>query len=480
MSSLSPAHALAYADPGYWDRLTGPELVVAAFDHDLWLRPEQRIPRSDFRSFGVVAGRGNGKTHGFAIEMNRRVQAGECRAPALMAPTATRVQEVQVAALVELSPPWFRAEPHGDGIRWPNGVVAEAFTPEAPGRSRSGNFDLSWICEIVDWQGSERFEAYLNLSTATRVGSAQIFWDTTSKGKNEIIQHLMRAHERDPIAHLMRRGSSYDNPLLSRKYLRELVSQYVAGSRRYREEVLGEVFEESAGALWQQAWIDSHRTAIPPVDPEVIVVGLDPALSARTDADETGIAVMARDRHKHLHLIRDRSGRMAPQAWAAIVVQECQSGAAGVVLERNHAGDMPRDLIKVHAEQAGMRIHLLDDPIAPFPPRKAGVIYIREEVSTRAKETRASAPAALAHQGRIHHCGVFDRLELEQTTWEPGTSRSPNRLDAFCFCANELADVPRTSAPVDHSESIRDAARMQAELRSRIAAQGPARRRIGL
>jgi len=467
---IAPAIALAHLCPDFFDGLTDAKLLAAAFDLDSWLRPEQRVPAGDWLTFGVIAGRGWGKTFGFGFEFNRRVANGSCRAPALMAPNDDRIVEVQVKTIVETAPPWFKPAPYHGTVRWPNGVVAEAFTPEAPGRSRSGNFDLTWMTEIVDWAPNGRLEAYLNLSTATRVRAAQILWDTTSKGKNEVIQLLLGQHESNPKEHRLVRGTAFDNPMLSPAYLRKLCGQYPRGSRRYQEEIEGKVFSESAGALWQQAWIDLHRAnALPGGAPARRLVGLDPALSARADADETGIVVGSEFPAKgtcDVFVEQDLSGHLSPEQWAGIVVDQCVAGAAGVVVERNHLGDTAATLLKVHAAKRGMRLQILTDPSKPFPRATKGVLYVRETTSTRSKEARAQAPAALYSEGRVHHVGQFDELELELTTWEPGGSKSPNRLDALSFVVAELADIPVERKA--SQQKVVEAAHVQAELVRRL------------
>lgn len=477
---VSPAYALAHVDPAFFESLTEMERLVLAFDFDMWLRPNQRIPRYNWRSFGLDGGRGFGKSYCIATELNRRVECGETRALALMAPTEGRVKEVQVDFLVATSPPWFRAEAYRDGCRWPNGVEALAFTPEAPGRSRSGNFDAAWMCEIVDWEKATRLEAYRNLATATRVGAAQIFWDTTSKGKNEVIQHLRGEHKRDPIANIIQSGTTFDNPLLSRQYLKAVVSQYVKGSRAYDEEVLGLSFDESAGALWRQSWLDGNRSAIAPVNPEIVLVSLDPSLSGGPEADEAGVTILARDSFKHIHVLADLSGRQAPEDWCKKAVDRCAQDAAGVLYERNHAGDMPRDLIKVQAAARGMRVEELADDKKPFPPRNPGTIYLRSITSKQGKGARAEGPAALYEQGRVHHVGTFDLLELEMTTWEPDSGKSPNRLDACAQGVAELAGL-RIPDPKGDSDACQRAAAAQKRLHASLLSGGTrGRRRLGL
>jgi len=471
---IAAADALAHLAPSFLDSLSDAELVAFLYDFDLWLRPEQRIPRTDWRTYGTIAGRGWGKSFGAAIEINKRVEAGEAHAIALMAPTEDRVKEVQVDFLIDTSPPWFKAEAYKDGVRWPNGIQAISFTPEAPGRPRSGNFDLSWLCEIVDWQAASRLEAYHNIATATRVGSAQLIWDTTSKGSNEVIQLLLAQHAANPRENLIVRGTTFDNPLLSQKYLREVCGRYIKGTRRYKEEILGEVFAESTGALWDQTWIDDHRVDFAPAKPLMTIVSLDAALSARHDADETGISVACKDRDQY-YLLRDRTGHHSPEEWATICVDECVAGAAGVVYERNHLGDTPRDLIKVHAKDRGLRIEIVDRD-KPMRPRIPGVIQIKGVVSVRDKETRASPIAALAKQGNLHHVGELAKLEGEMTSWEPGGSKSPNGLDAAAQAVTELAGLSHSKPEAATREAVKAASKMQSQLTASLLSRSRSRR----
>lgn len=473
---IAAGYALAQLAPGVLDSLTEAELIWAVHSYDLWLRPEQRLPSGDWRSFGMIAGRGWGKTFGYGPWINHQVESGACLSPALMAPNEERCIEVQVKAIVESSPPWFKAEPYRDAVRWPNGVVAEAFTPEAPGRSRSGNFDLTWLTEIVDWQESTRLEAFQNIVTATRVRGAQIIWDTTSKGQNEVIQALLEAHQEDPAANILRRGTSFDNPMLSRQYLQALMRNYrPVGSRRYLEEVEGQIFSESAGALWEREWITANRVSANTIDPKLTLIGLDPALSARSDADETGLVVASRDSQYDVYITRDMSGHYTPEQWGSIVVDECVRGAAGLIVERNHAGDMPETIIRAAAKEKGLEVRVIADDGKPFPSRTRGVIYLRGTTSTRSKESRAGGPATLYSQGKVHHVGVFDRLEKELTTWEPGTCKSPNRLDALAFVVGELAELKREGRRRNADAEVKAAADAQARLRAIVSVGGRGR-----
>lgn len=458
MNRISPAFAAARLAPEFIASLSDAERLVLPYAFELWLRPEQRIPRHDWHYYGFMCGRGWGKSLAVSVEINRRVRAGEARAIALMAPNEDRVEEVQIQFLVDTSPPWFKAERYQGGVLWPNGVRALTFTPEAPGRSRSGNFDLSWLCEIVDWQDTTRKEAFKNLTTATRIGRAQVFWDTTSKGKNDVIQLLLGLHASDPRAYPIQRGAMFDNPLLSAKYLRTECRKYTG--REAREEVWGESFTESAGASWLQAWLDRNRVLERPRVALQRLVSIDPALSTHASADETGLVVGETDDRDHAYLTDDLSGRHAPETWGDLAVGQCvDENASGVIIERNHLGDNATACIRSRAVARSYTVRVLsrEQAAKPFPRRTPGVIYVREVVAASSKTSRSSGPACEDEAGRVHMVGTFPELELELTTYEPGTRKSPNRLDAYTQLISELRELVRDapkSSTADVDEAI--------------------------
>lgn len=469
--TVAPLHALALAAPDVLDALSPAELALLASLPELALRPDQRIPCGDWRSYGFICGRGFGKSLGIAIEINGRVASGETRAPALIAPTLDRVGEIQVPVIVETSPAWCRAEAYAGGVRWANGVTARPATSEIERPSSGDNFDLVWMTELQRWNPTTRIAAWHDITTACRVGPrAQYVWDTTSRGKNDLIAALLAQHDADLDAHRIVRGTTYDNPALARRYVTDEVRKYAHGSRAYLEEIEGKIFTSASGAIWEDsAWIENHRVSAWPSSPSVVVLGLDPALSGESWADEVGLCKGALD-NGHVYLT-DLSGRMSPETYARTVVRECQRGASGVVVERNHVGQHARDLIKVHAELAQMRIEILPDAARAFPPRRPGTIYIREIVSQTSKETRAAPAAALYVPGLVHHVGQLPQLEHQMLTWSQGM-RSPNRLDAAVFVVSELGGVR-----VEHRDAARDvdaAATISAALRGRGAG------RIGL
>lgn len=458
--------------PAFVDALTDAEVLALtyAFD-DVWMRPDQRISDYDWRYYTHIAGRGWGKTFAIADAINWRVYAGEAKVLGFMAPNDDRVRDVQHKTLIETAPPWFRPEPKGGNLVWPNGVTAISYTPEAPGRPRGDNTDTIWLTEIVDWQHTTRREAFDNMTTACRIGRAQAFIDTTSKGKNDVIQTLLELNALDPFTYPIRRGSMFDNPLLSRKYIQAECAKY--SGRRFEEEIEGKTFTESEGAIFKQQWLDDHRVPARPSSPDVTIIACDPALSAHRDADECGLVRLSRSAGS-VYVEEDFSGRMTPEQWGDIVVSECvDRGAAGATVERNHLGDAPAYIIKSRATARGFTTRVLGKN-DPMPRRTPGVIYIKEYVAASSKGSRAGGPAAETQAGRVHMVGYHPQLEYELTTYEPGSGRSPNRFDAFAYGVITLAgldDQAVRTTPEQVAGSAEIAKKLRAELRRRSSSR---------
>jgi phage terminase large subunit-like protein len=486
--AVMPALMLAHRDPDWITRVapTPQARALLPWCYDLWLRPDQKIPRHHWRTFGFDGGRGFGKTWAIGIEINRRVQRGEETCILLAAPTELRIQQVQIKALVETAPPWFKPEPlptrEGVGLVWPNGVKASGRTPEAPQQPRGDNASLSWLTEIVAWKPTTREEFFNNITTATRVGREQVIWDSTSKGRNEILTKLRSAAARDPRANVVVGGTMFSNVLLSIPYLQSEWEKY-SGVRR-EEEILGRHFDEAEGASWHQLWLDRTRVDLAPAL-EWECVGVDPAQSRNPGSDLTGVVRGGRARDGHAYVLEDRSDKHTPEEWGDIVVSMCLRGGR-VVIERNHLGDSAVFVLRSRAENKKLLVREIgkDDPWPPLDPR---CIHVREVWSRESKATRAEGPAAETEAGRVHLVGEFPELEREMVTFVPERGmRSPNRFDAAVFAITELRELARERPRGDASAEIHAAAQAQARLTQTItsgsgsSSRGRSSRRIGI
>jgi phage terminase large subunit-like protein len=135
-------------------------------------------------------------------------------------------------------------------------------------------------------------------------------------------------------------------------------------------------------------------------------------------------------------VLEDVSGKMTPRGWAhaAIAAYE-RHRADAVIVERNFGGDM----VESNLRQCG------------FDGR------IIETFSSRGKVVRAEPVVGLYEQGKVHHVGILEALEAEQTEWVPGESASPNRVDAEVFGMAELSkgrSKAQVSSPVNLPNNV--------------------------
>lgn len=462
------------------ERLTPAERAVLPFAYDIWLRPEQQVTLGPWRTRGTIAGRGFGKSHGYGAFMNGLALAGHGQTEngfGLCATNERVVHEVQVDALINTAPPWNRPEVSNGRLWWPNGARASFFTAEAPDSIRGRNVEVSWCTELVAWGRTTARRTWEEIELVTRVGLAKIVFDTTSQGRCPVILDRVSDHQSSPDRYLLIRGTSYDNVLLPQSYFDAIDKLYPnKQSRRYQEEILGRVFAEASGALWQEEWIEAGRREIAPAL-EIVVVALDPARSEREDADEFGLVIAGRAPDAHIYVLEDHSGHMSNRRAAELIVDRCEKDAAGLVWEANNTGQAVIELVQMVAEQRGLVLHPIPDG-KPFPKRVLGRIYTRKVTTFRSKEARADAPAGLYADGRVHHVGNLSRLEEELTTWEPGDGKSPNRLDALVYAVSELADVGiyQRRAPAADAKAAAQASAIMRQAFERAAAQ----KRIGL
>lgn len=197
-------------------------------------------------------------------------------------------------------------------------------------------------------------------------------------------------------------------------------------SRALREALTSgdwDAIDKIEGALWDWSWIEPLR-----VVPDAIVgyggglvrvvVGVDPAITADKDSDETGIVVVGRGADGRAYVLDDRSCSLSPDGWANRAIAAYHDHRADrIVAERNQGGDM------------------VAHTLATVDPR----VPVSTVWASRGKTARAEPVAALYEQGRVSHVGVFSELEEQLTTWVPADrASSPDRLDALVWALTEL------------------------------------------
>lgn len=449
------------------------ELAALAGDWSFWARPKQLAPSGTWRTWGFLTGRGFGKTLAISKHINAEVQAGRAKLIGLGAQDEASSVAIQVlgpSGLIATAPPWHRPEWEASKLElvWPNGARAYVRTPEVPGKIRGLEYHLAWISELQSWPTATRDEAYSNFRISTRLGYGRTVWDATPKRRHPLLLELLADAERDPALNHVVRGTTHENALnLGDGYVDELTRKY-GGTAKGREELLGEMLTESESALVKQVWIDRARRKAP----ETLkrrVVAIDPAVTARQGNDTTGIVDLGLGTDGQVYVFGDRSGKLAPSAWADIVLDlYTRNGCDCVVVETNKGGDLVTQNLRASATRRGLEVVVLakDAPAR----RTGGTVYVREVHARGAKEDRAQPLATAYERGLVSHVVGVELTELEDTltTWEPSPGqRSPDRLDALVHGAVELLGL--LSSRVDMSRGFVGLS----EVAARVAAPRP-------
>ena len=426
-----------------FDTLTNVDGAALAHDWPLWARPKQS-PTGFWTSLGYLTGRGFGKTYGISKWINSEVEAGRVKSIGLAAQDEANTIYLQVlgpSGLLATAPPWFRPDWEATAMQlvWPNGARAIVRTPEVPGKIRGFDYDLTWLSELQSWPNSTRDEAFSNFRLATRIGLARTVWDATPKRRHPLLRELLAEAERDPSRYVVVRGTTHENAInLAVGYIEDLQAKY-GGTLKGREELLGEMLEESEGALVRQSWIENARRQSPPRY-ERRVIGVDPAVTSRSGNDKTGIIDAGRGGDGQVYVIADHSAKLAPAKWAEVVLDAYVTGqCACVVVETNKGGELVTQNLRAHAGKKGLNVVVIGkDEVSQHVP---STVYVKEVHARGPKEDRAQPLATAYERGRVSHVIGSDLVELEDllTTWEPTPgARSPDALDACVHAVSEL------------------------------------------
>ena len=404
------------------------ETLLAAWDFnardDQW-PPVSALGGGAWTVWLIMGGRGAGKTRsgaewvrGMALGLPGFSQAPVGRI-ALVGETAADVRDVMIEGVSGLlsihardeRPLW---EPSRRRLAWPNGAMAQAFSAEDPESLRGPQFGGAWLDELAKWRKPE--ETFDMLQFGLRLGAHPRQVVTTTPRPVPILKRLLA----DPKTALTRAPTQANARNLAPDFLERIVTRY-AGTRLGRQELLGEMVEERANALWTRDMLEAcRRDTAPPL--RRLVVAIDPPASSHARADACGIVAAGIDADGFVHVLEDASLAAArPAAWARVAVALYHArDADDLVAEVNQGGEMVGAVI--------------GEADASIP--------VRQVRATRGKYLRAAPVAQLYEQGRVHHIGAFPALEDEMCAFGPNgleNGRSPDRLDALVWAITALA-----------------------------------------
>ena len=411
----SPAALMAKLTPKERERL--------GYVWNAWARPEQLVPEANQLTLAGVpwatwlakSGRGWGKTRSGAEYVRAEVKAGRASRIALIERTPADARDVMIegeAGLLAVHPIDERPEyePSKRRLTWANGAVARVYTSFEPDELRGPAFDLAWCDELCSWMYQQK--TWDNLMFGLRLGQSAHCIVTTTPKPSKLLRDIMALPSTITVS-----GTTYDNLAnLAPTFKAQILSRY-EGTSLGRQELYGEILEETEDSLWKRPIIDANRVSKAP-ELVRIVIGVDPP----GGATECGIVIVGKSTDGQCYVIDDRSLRASPNSWAGAVLDGFVAHKADMVVgEQNYGGDMVESNIRNAASARGVSIRY------------------HHVHATRGKDVRAEPIVGLYEQGKVHHVGVFSALEAEQCLWVPGeTKESPNRLDALVWALTEL------------------------------------------
>ena len=388
-------------------------------------REDQRLPDGDWLACWIAGGRGSGKTRTGAEAAAQLAYEypgvnGAIVAPTFQADALRKCIEGKsgiLRALAGMVADYNRSE----GVIYLTSGASIFATGADNGalRIQGENLGWAWCDEIGIWRRTSWKLAWEeSIQFAVRESPSKIVCTGTPKAGHPLVKLL----DDDPDVPKRRLLTSDNVANLNPDWVKRIVAKY-KGTRLGAQELEGLVIPEVEGALWTWEWIDSHRRSEIPTMLRV-VVGVDPS----GGANEIGIVTAGKIKSPcpcgtetvqgaHFAVLDDRSLIGSPERWGRAVVDVYHElGCDRVAAERNFGGDMVESTLRVA------------DRTVP----------VKMVNASRGKQQRAEPVSAVYEQGRVHHIGGFGELESELTSWVPGDSWSPNRLDALVWALTEL------------------------------------------
>ena len=379
-------------------------------------RPEQ-LPTEDsnWQTWLYLAGRGAGKTRTAAEWLAYQASSYPQTRWAIVAPTYGDARDTCAegnSGIVQILREYGTLKDYNRSIGeifLTNGSRIKLFSGEEPERLRGPQHHGGWFDELSAFKYPEAWDQY---QFGLRLGTFPQTIVTTTPKPIKLIKDMLNRNGVRVV-----RGSTFDNAAnLAPSALAEFKMRY-ENTRLGSQELYGEILDNVEGALWTREMIESARvTSAPPLIR--IVIGLDPAVTANENSDETGIVAAGVNSAGEYYVLSDKSLRASPDAWARQAVNLYHELKADkIVAETNNGGDMVL-----------LTLQNVDRSVAT-----------KKVTATRGKQLRAEPISALYEQGKVHHVGYLADLETQMCEWTPLSNESPDRLDALVWALTELS-----------------------------------------
>ena len=401
------------------------------YKRDCWkalARDDQLPPKGKWLIWLLLGGRGSGKTRAGA-EWVRAKARGGARRIALVAPSYNAAREVMLegeSGLLsigwEAERPVYLSSRHR--LHWPNGTIGLIFSAEDPEALRGPQFDYAWADEFCAWRYPK--ETLSNLRLALRLGDAPQLVVTTTPKPTAALKALLQEKGLETS-----RAKTSDNAANLAPTFLDAVTHAYGQTRLGRQELEGELLEDTPGALWTRDLL-AGCIAAPPERFDKVIVAVDPPVTSGARSDACGIIIAglrrgAKARDDKVYILHDGTVQgLPPDAWAARVIGFWESYDADYVLvEVNQGGEMVSAIIRNQSPDT----------------------LVKSVYASRGKAARAEPVSALYSQGRVHHIHAFPQLDDELASLGSETqlrsSKSPDRADALVWAVTDLLLAPR-------------------------------------
>lgn len=227
------------------------------YNWQLHARPEQLIPKVDWRIWLIMAGRGFGKTRTGAETIRHWVDSGQYRRIALIGDNILNAEQVMVEGISGL----LQCYPPGEGpiyerskqrLVWSNGAVAELYSAESYENLRGPQFDAAWIDELAKFRTAEA--TWDQLMLGLRLGKAPKCIITTTPRPSELLERL---NQRADTA--ITRGSTFDNADNLAKDFIDLMHSHYTQTHLAAQELYGHLLIDNQGSLWTRSMIQYQQ-----------------------------------------------------------------------------------------------------------------------------------------------------------------------------------------------------------------------------
>lgn len=271
-------------------------------------RPKQLAPLRPWNNWGIMTGRGFGKTLTGAHWSLEGAAMEPASFGGLIAPTLDDVRYTLIEGPTGLLGPdvGFPAElvddynvSHHKITLW-NGSIIRGFSSEKPSKLRGPQHHRVWGDEVAAWENA--VDTYDMMKFGLRLGRESKFMWTTTPKPNKIVKMLLAAKNSVIIT-----GTSYENRLNLSKSFWEEILQY-EGTKLGRQELDGIVLDAEEDGIIESAWIKRwpHGKALPRF--KMLIASLDTAFTAKDinkknhEPDPTvmqvwGVFVLGREYH---------------------------------------------------------------------------------------------------------------------------------------------------------------------------------------